>query len=96
VVRTYQVDSSRVTALRGVDLDLAPGTITALVGPSGSGKSTLLRLLGCVDRPDEGRIEIAGTDVVGLSAPAGYGCGAPTRLHVPEPGRQPSPVPDRT
>jgi ABC-type lipoprotein export system ATPase subunit len=56
-----------VAALRGVDLDLAPGTITALVGPSGSGKSTLLRLLACVDRPDAGTIRIAGTDVVTLS-----------------------------
>ncbi len=67
VVRTYRLDSSRVAALRGVSLDLAAGTITALVGPSGSGKSTLLRLLACVDRPDEGSIEIGGTDVVGLS-----------------------------
>jgi ABC-type lipoprotein export system ATPase subunit len=56
-----------VAALRGVDLDLAPGTVTALIGPSGSGKSTLLRLLACVDRPDAGEIRIAGTDVVALS-----------------------------
>ena len=67
VVRTYQIDASTVAALRGVTLDLAPGTITALIGPSGSGKSTLLRLLACVDRPDGGSIEIAGTDVVRLS-----------------------------
>jgi len=67
VVRTYQQGGSSVAALRGVTMTLAPGTVTALVGPSGSGKSTLLRLLACVDRPDEGRIDIDGTDVVRLS-----------------------------
>jgi putative ABC transport system ATP-binding protein len=56
-----------VGALRGVDLELAPGTFTALIGPSGSGKSTLLRLLACVDRPDEGSIEIDGVETAGLS-----------------------------
>jgi putative ABC transport system ATP-binding protein len=56
-----------VPALRGVDLDLAAGTVTALVGPSGSGKSTLLRLLACVDRADGGTIEIDGIDVGRLS-----------------------------
>lgn len=66
VVRTYRIDGSSVAALRGVSLDLAPGTFTALVGPSGSGKSTLLRLLACVDRPDSGRIEIDGREVSGL------------------------------
>jgi len=67
VMRTYQAGASSVAALRGVNLTVAPGTVTALVGPSGSGKSTLLRLLACVDRPDDGGIEIAGTDVVKLS-----------------------------
>jgi ABC-type lipoprotein export system ATPase subunit len=63
VVRSY--DS--VLALRGVNLDLPAGTVTALVGPSGSGKSTLLRLLACVDRADSGTVRIAGTDVTRLS-----------------------------
>jgi len=66
VVRAYRIDGSSVLALRGVTLDLAPGTVTALVGPSGSGKSTLLRLLACLDRPDEGSIRIDGTEVAGL------------------------------
>ncbi|MPZ26181.1 MAG: ATP-binding cassette domain-containing protein [Micromonosporaceae bacterium] len=56
-----------VPALRGVDLRLPAGSITALVGPSGSGKSTLLRLLACVDRPDSGQITIDGVEVAGLS-----------------------------
>jgi putative ABC transport system ATP-binding protein len=67
VVRTYRLDGSTVAALRGVSLDLAPGTVTALVGPSGSGKSTLLRLLACVDRADEGLVQIDGVNVTGLS-----------------------------
>ncbi|HWB34937.1 MAG TPA: ATP-binding cassette domain-containing protein, partial [Rugosimonospora sp.] len=67
VQRTYRLDGSTVPALRGVDLDLAPGSFTALVGPSGSGKSTLLRVLACVDRPDSGSIEIAGRQVARLS-----------------------------
>ncbi len=67
VFRTYHLDGSEVGALRGVDLTIAPGTFTALVGPSGSGKSTLLRLLGCVDRPDRGSIEIDGVETAGLS-----------------------------
>lgn len=65
--RTYQIDDSRVAALRGVSLRLPRGSITALVGPSGSGKSTLLRLLACVDRPDGGQIRLDGTEVAGLS-----------------------------
>jgi putative ABC transport system ATP-binding protein len=67
VTRTYHLDGSDVGALRGVDLELAPGTFTALIGPSGSGKSTLLRLLACVDRPDEGSIEIDGIEAATLS-----------------------------
>jgi ABC-type lipoprotein export system ATPase subunit len=67
VRRTYRLDGSEVGALRGVDLDLAPGTFTAMVGPSGSGKSTLLRLLACVDRPDEGSVEIDGVETATLS-----------------------------
>jgi len=67
VHRTHHLDGSDVLALRGVNLDLEPGTFTALVGPSGSGKSTLLRLLACVDRPDEGSIEINGIQAATLS-----------------------------
>lgn len=51
------------TALRGIDLTLAPGTMTALVGPSGSGKSTLARLLARFDDPAAGRVTIDGTDL---------------------------------
>jgi ABC-type lipoprotein export system ATPase subunit len=69
LVRTYRLDGPdrSVPALRGVDLELAAGTVTAVVGPSGSGKSTLLRLLACVDRADSGRLDIGGVDVGALS-----------------------------
>lgn len=56
-----------VRALDGVDLDLAAGTFTAVMGPSGSGKSTLLRCAAGLDRPTAGRVEIAGTPLTGLS-----------------------------
>jgi lipoprotein-releasing system ATP-binding protein len=49
-------DESRVHALRGVSLDLEPGTVHAVVGPSGCGKSTLLYILGLLDHPDGGEI----------------------------------------
>jgi lipoprotein-releasing system ATP-binding protein len=51
-------DESRVHALRGVSLDIAPGTIHAVVGPSGCGKSTLLYLLGLLDQPDGGSMTL--------------------------------------
>jgi lipoprotein-releasing system ATP-binding protein len=51
-------EESRVHALRGVSLDLEPGSIHAIVGPSGCGKSTLLYILGLLDPPDAGRVSI--------------------------------------
>ena len=60
-------DESRVHALRGVSLDLEAGSVHAVVGPSGCGKSTLLYLLGLLDRPDNGSIEIAHQPTAGMS-----------------------------
>ena len=51
--------------LRGVDLDVPPGSLVALLGPSGCGKTTLLRLVAGFDRPDAGTVEVAGREVVG-------------------------------
>jgi putative ABC transport system ATP-binding protein len=56
--------------LDDLDLDLLPGSVTALVGPSGSGKSTLLRLLGGLDRPDGGVIVVDGQTISSLPARA--------------------------
>jgi putative ABC transport system ATP-binding protein len=53
--------------LRGVDLTVDSGEMAAIVGPSGSGKSTLLHLIGTLDRPSEGTVEVAGHDVSTMS-----------------------------
>ncbi|MEV4706349.1 ABC transporter ATP-binding protein [Actinoplanes sp. NPDC049316] len=55
-----------VTALAGVSLDIAPGELLAIVGPSGSGKSTLLNIMGTLDRPTSGTVEVAGHDIARL------------------------------
>jgi putative ABC transport system ATP-binding protein len=56
-----------VHALRGVSFDVAAGSMVALVGRSGSGKTTLLNVVGGLDRPDEGTVEVDGTEVTGLT-----------------------------
>lgn len=53
--------------LRGVDLSVEKGEIVSIVGASGAGKSTLLHIVGTLDRPDQGRITIAGTDINALN-----------------------------
>jgi lipoprotein-releasing system ATP-binding protein len=56
-----------LSVLQGVDISIAAGGVVSLVGPSGSGKSTLLHILGTLDRPDLGSVEIQGTEVTKLS-----------------------------
>ncbi|ACR29411.1 ABC transporter ATP-binding protein [Burkholderia glumae] len=67
VEKSYLMGSVNVTALRDVTLEIRDGRFTVIAGASGSGKSTLLNLVGCVDRPDRGRIVVAGEDVGRLS-----------------------------
>jgi lipoprotein-releasing system ATP-binding protein len=57
----------QVHVLKGVDLVLGKGEIVSIVGPSGSGKSTLLHILGTLDRPDKGDINITGQKINGLT-----------------------------
>ena len=60
ISRTYQDEAVPVRALQGVDFDVARGEFVSLAGPSGSGKSTLLNIIGGLDRPDEGSVEVDG------------------------------------
>ncbi len=67
LAKTYAGDGVEVLGLRGVDLDVRAGELLAVMGPSGSGKSTLLHLLGGLDRPTAGTIELDGRRVEQLS-----------------------------
>ncbi|MCL3838421.1 ABC transporter ATP-binding protein [Aeromicrobium duanguangcaii] len=64
--KTYGHGDTTVHALRSVDLDLAPGRFTAIMGPSGSGKSTLMHCLAGLDRPTEGTVAIGGVELTSL------------------------------
>jgi putative ABC transport system ATP-binding protein len=66
LARRYGEGETAVHALRGVDLDVAPEHLTAVMGPSGSGKSTLMHLLAGLDRPDGGRVWIGNDEVTEL------------------------------
>lgn len=67
VTKTYQLGQIAVRALRGVTFKVEKGEYVAVLGPSGSGKSTLLNMIGALDRPSSGRLEIEGVDVSTLS-----------------------------
>jgi putative ABC transport system ATP-binding protein len=67
VSKIYHRGATVIRALQDVSLDVAKGEFLALIGPSGSGKSTLLNLIGGLDRPDEGDIQIEGCSTRGLS-----------------------------
>jgi putative ABC transport system ATP-binding protein len=67
LVKVYRGVTEEVQAVRGVDLALEPGSLTAVLGPSGSGKSTLIRLLAGLDRPSAGTITHGSTVLTELS-----------------------------
>ena len=67
LTKTYKDKSVEVKAVRGVDLTIDQGEFTAIVGPSGSGKTTLLNMIGGLDEPTSGSVEIGGTRINDLS-----------------------------
>jgi len=69
VHKRFDHAGTTVSVLEGVSFALPAGGALAVVGPSGSGKSTLLHLIGALDRPTSGRIEVAGRDPHGLPEP---------------------------
>jgi putative ABC transport system ATP-binding protein len=66
-VKNYTLGKVVVPALRGVSLDVGAGDFISIAGPSGSGKTTLLNLIGCVDTPTSGVVEVAGKNTRELS-----------------------------
>ena len=66
VTKVYTMGETKVYALRGVDLQVFPGDMIAIMGSSGSGKSTLMNILGCLDVPSGGRYVLDGVRVDGL------------------------------
>ena len=70
VHKTFRRGTERIDVLQGVNLDVAKGEFLALMGPSGSGKTTLLNLIGGLDSPTEGSIQVGGVDISRLNAGA--------------------------
>ena len=63
VSKVFRDGARELEVLRNIDLDIEAGELVAIVGPSGAGKSTLLHILGTLDRPDAGIVEINGEDI---------------------------------
>ena len=62
LVKSYE--NGHIKALNGIDLTIEEGEFVSIIGPSGSGKSTLLNMLGALDLPDSGSINVAGYDLL--------------------------------
>ena len=67
VKKIYPLGKTEVHAVKGVSFDVTKGDFISIAGPSGSGKSTILNLIGCIDTPTEGNVEIMGKITSGLN-----------------------------
>ncbi len=68
LTKHYVAGDITVQAVRGVDFTIEPASFVSFVGPSGSGKTTLLNMIGCLDPPTSGKLEVADKDVIGLNS----------------------------
>src|SRR5580700_10629306 len=66
VTKTYKAGAIAVNALNGISLSIPSQRFTMIVGPSGSGKTTLLNLIGCIDAPTGGTVEVCGQPIARL------------------------------
>jgi putative ABC transport system ATP-binding protein len=67
LTKTYKAGEIEVRAVRGIDFEINPAVIVSFVGPSGSGKSTVLNMIGCLDPPTDGDLNVMGVDVYKLN-----------------------------
>ncbi len=71
VRKDYRVGEITIQALRGLSFRIEPAAFVSFIGPSGSGKTTLLNLIGCLDKPTDGKLTVAGANVSQFSQKAG-------------------------
>lgn len=67
VEKVYQLGETEVKALRGSDVEINEGEFVAIMGPSGSGKSTLMNMIGALDKPTTGEVNIGGEEIADMS-----------------------------
>ncbi len=67
VWKIYQFGDTELDVLKGVSLEISPGSFVVILGPSGSGKSTMLHMVGCLDLPSKGKIFLDGRDISQMS-----------------------------